>query len=73
MARPKEDPTAVRTNSSEEGFEVKPVPGLIVNGLSSLGGVLDGGEIFLGALRPSMCIWGWSPSAGSLAPRSLFS
>ena len=54
MARPQEDPTAVLTHSSEESVEVQPVPGLIVHGLSSLRGVLDGGEIVLCALKPSM-------------------
>ena len=54
MARPQEDPTAVLTHFSEESVEAPPAPGLIVHGLSGLHGVLDGGEIVLCALKPSM-------------------
>ena len=54
MAQPQEDPTAVLTHFSEESVEAQPVPGLIVPGRGGLRDVLDGGEIVLCALKPSM-------------------
>jgi len=54
MARPQEDPTAVLTHYSEESVEAQPGPGLMVQVQAGLGDVLDGGEIVLFALKPSM-------------------
>ena len=54
MARPQEDPTAVLTHYSEESAEAQPGPGLMVQVQAGLGDVLDGGEIVLFALKPSM-------------------
>ncbi len=54
MARPQEDPTAVLTHYSEESVEAQPGPGLMVQVRAGLGDVLDGGEIVLFALKPSM-------------------
>jgi len=54
MARPQEDPTAVLTHYSEESVEAQPGPGLMVQVQAGLSDVLDGGEIVLFALKPSM-------------------
>ncbi len=54
MAQPQEDPTAILTHFSEESVEAQPVPGLMAHGQADLGDVLDGGEIVLFALKPSM-------------------
>ncbi len=54
MAQPQEDPTAILTHFSEESVEAQPAPGLIVHGPTALPDVLDGGEIVLCALKPSL-------------------
>ncbi len=54
MAQPQEDPTAVLTHFSEDSVEAQPVPGLLVQSQTGLRDVLDGGEIVLFALKPSM-------------------
>jgi len=54
MAQPQEDPTAVLTHFSEESVEAQPAPGLMAQGQTGLRDVLDGGEIVLFALKPSM-------------------
>ncbi len=54
MAQPQEDPTAVLAHFSEDSVEAQPAPGLMVHVQAGLGAVLDGGEIVLFALKPSM-------------------
>ncbi len=54
MAQPQEDPTAVLTHFSEDSVEAQPVPGLRVHVQTGLVDVLDGVEIVLFALKPSV-------------------
>ncbi len=54
MARQHEDSTALLTHFSEESVEVQPVPGMMEHVQAGLGDVLDGGEIVLCALKPSL-------------------
>ena len=54
MAQPQEDLTAVLTHFSEESVEAQPVSGLLAQDRTGLHDVLDGGEIVLCALKPSM-------------------
>ncbi len=54
MAQPQEDPTAVLAHFSEESVEAQPVPGLMAQDRTGLHDVLDGGEIVLCALKPSL-------------------
>lgn len=54
MAQPQEDPTAVLTHFSEDSVEAQAVPGLMTQGETGLRDVLDGGEIVLFALKPSL-------------------
>ncbi len=54
MTQPQEDSTAVLTHHSEDSVEARPAPGLMVEVRAGLGDILDGGEIVLFALKPSM-------------------
>ncbi len=54
MARPQEDPTAVLAHFSKDSVEVQPLPGLLVHGHTGLRDILDGGEIVLCAIKPSL-------------------
>lgn len=54
MAQPQEHPTAVLTHYSEDAVDAQPAAGLMVNVQAGLGDVLDGGEIVLCVLKPSL-------------------
>ena len=49
-----EDPPAALTHCSEESVEAQPVSGLLAQDQAGLHDVLDGGEIVLCALKPSL-------------------